>query len=294
MDRRGYNGGTILGELAEAARARCADARRALPYELVRERAEQAAARQGEARFLFEKAFRGDGLSFICEVKKASPSKGIIAEDFPYLDIAQEYEAAGASAISVLTEPTRFLGSDKHLADIAESVRIPVLRKDFTVDSYQIFEAKALGASAVLLICALLSRSELDEYLSICRGLGMSALVEAHDEGEIETALNAGARIIGVNNRNLATFDVDAGLSARLRRLVPPDVLFVAESGVKSRADVARLEAAGADAVLVGEALMRSADKDGMLAYLSGRAELMPGAGAKENVGADEVMGKND
>ena len=218
--------------------------------------------------FEFEKALKKPGMSFICECKKASPSKGLIAPDFPYLQIAQEYEAAGADAISVLTEPKWFLGSADHLKEIAASVGIPVLRKDFTVDPYMIFEAKTLGASAVLLICAILERQEMEEYLAICDELGLSALVEAHDEHEIETALRINARVIGVNNRNLRDFSMDFSNSANLRSMVPDEVAFVSESGVKTRGDVVGLERIGVDAVLVGETLMRAADKTAMLREL--------------------------
>ncbi len=201
------------------------------------------------------------GISFICEVKKASPSKGIIAEEFPYLKIAQEYEDAGAAAISVLTEPYYFLGCDRYLEEIAKNVSIPVLRKDFTVDAYQIYEARAIGASAVLLICALLEEGELKEYLEIAHSLGLSALVEAHTEEEIQMALRCGSGIIGVNNRNLKNFQVDISLSSRLRSKVPEDVLFVSESGIRTGQDMARLREAKVDAVLIGETLMRSEDK---------------------------------
>ena len=218
--------------------------------------------------FRFESALRKDGVSFICECKKASPSKGVIAEDYPCLDIAKAYDQAGADCISVLTEPKWFLGSIDHLSAIASAVRIPVIRKDFTVDPYMIYQAKLCGASAVLLICSILERAEIAEYLAICDELGLSALVEAHDEREIETALTVNARIVGVNNRNLKDFSMDFSNSANLRSLVPQDVVFVSESGVKSHDDVVRLAAIGVDAVLVGETLMRAADKTAMLQEL--------------------------
>ncbi len=220
--------------------------------------------------FAFEKALKTPGLSFICECKKASPSKGIISPDFPYLSIAEEYEAAGADCISVLTEPKWFLGKDEYLREIASAVRIPCLRKDFTVDEYMIFEAKLLGASAVLLICSILTETEIRRFIGICDRLGLSALVEAHDEAEIRMALRAGARMIGVNNRNLKDFSVDTENSRRLRELVPAEVLFVSESGVKTAEDAAKLRGIGADAVLVGETLMRAADKKAKLAELRG------------------------
>lgn len=194
----------------------------------------------------------------------------MISHDFPYLKIAKEYEEAGASCISVLTEPKWFLGSDKYLREIANTVKIPCLRKDFTVDEYMIYEAKVLGASAVLLICSILSEEQIKEYISVCDELGLSALVEAHDESEVQTALNAGARIIGVNNRNLNDFSLDTDNSRRLRKLISSDVLFVSESGVSSAEDVAKLREIGADAVLIGETLMRSPDKKVKLDELRG------------------------
>ena len=216
----------------------------------------------------FERALRQPGMSFICEVKKASPSKGIIAEDFPYVDIAKDYEAAGASAISCLTEPYWFLGSDVYLEEIAETVSVPVLRKDFTCSEYMIWQAKALGASAVLLICSVLDDVELREYHRLTEELHMSALVEAHDAGEIERAKQAGARIIGVNNRNLKDFSVDIGHSARLRRLAGEDTVFVSESGIRGPEDMKALCENGTDAVLIGEMLMRSSDRQAALKTL--------------------------
>lgn len=218
--------------------------------------------------FEFEKALAADGISFICEVKKASPSKGVIAEDFPYLEIAKEYEAAGAAAISCLTEPKWFMGSDEYLREIAGVVSIPVLRKDFTICDYQIYEAKTLGASAVLLICALLDTDTIREYIKICDTLGMSALVEAHDEAEVNSALAAGARIIGVNNRNLKDFSVNVNNSSRYRQMIPRDVLFVSESGIKTHKDIEVLQKNHTNAVLIGETLMRSYDKKATLEEL--------------------------
>ena len=216
----------------------------------------------------FERALRQPGMSFICEVKKASPSKGIIAEEFPYMEIAKDYEAAGASAISCLTEPYWFLGSDVYLEEIAETVSVPVLRKDFTCSEYMIWQAKALGASAVLLICSVLEDGELRAYHRLTEELHMSALVEAHDAGEIEQAKQAGARIIGVNNRNLKDFSVDIGHSARLRRLAGEDTVFVSESGIRGPEDMKALCENGTDAVLIGEMLMRSSDRQAALKTL--------------------------
>lgn len=257
---------TILDQLADHARERVAAAKSVRPLEQVK--AEALALPKGD--FPFEKALRKPGLSFICECKKASPSKGIIAEDFPYLEIAKEYEAAGADCISVLTEPKWFLGSDEYLKEIASAVSIPCIRKDFTVDKYMIYEAKILGASAVLLICSILSEEQIREYIGICDELGLSALVETHDEEEVALAVRAGARIVGVNNRNLKDFSVDTGNSARLKSLVGDDIIFVSESGVKDGNDVAELRKIGVDAVLVGEALMRASDKKAKLKELRG------------------------
>ena len=209
-------------------------------------------------------------MSFICEVKKASPSKGIIAEDFPYVEIAKDYERSGASAISVLTEPQWFKGENAYLEEISKSVSIPLLRKDFTVCEYQIYEAKLIGSSAVLLICSLLDTDTIREWIKLCDKLGLSALVEAHTEEEVKSAVSAGARIIGVNNRNLRDFTVDITNSIRLRNLVPSEILFIAESGIKARADVAELENAGVNGVLIGETLMRSKNKKAMLDELKG------------------------
>ena len=256
----------ILDQLAEAARQRVEKAKRQTP---LAERKRQALALPKDD-LRFEKALAKPGLSFICECKKASPSKGLIAPDFPYLQITKEYQAAGADAISVLTEPKWFLGSDSYLKEISSAVSTPCLRKDFTVDEYMIYEAKLLGASAVLLICAILDDAQLKEYLAVCDALGLSALVEAHDDAEVDRALAAGARILGVNNRNLKDFTVDTENSRRLRARIPKDVLFVSESGVKTAEDVAQLAAIGADAVLIGETLMRAPDKTAKLQELKG------------------------
>lgn len=234
--------------------------------------------------FAFEKALKKQSLNknvetglansqeiaFICEVKKASPSKGIIAEDFPYLQIAKEYEIAGANAISVLTEPEFFKGADTYLTEISKEVQIPVLRKDFTIDEYQIYEAKVIGADAVLLICSLLDTNALKSFIAICDEIGLSALVEAHTEDEVQSALQAGARIIGVNNRNLQTFEVDLNNSVKLRSLVPREIAFVAESGIKTAKDMKILKTAGVNAVLIGETLMRSPNKKEQLDQLRG------------------------
>ena len=270
-DRSGENGTgkpTILEEIAAKTRLRVEQAKAAVPLKAMQEKAESVARGAGVERESFARALGQRGLSAICEVKKASPSKGLIAEDFPWLEIAQEYEAAGAAAISVLTEPDYFLGANLHLQQIAATVSVPVLRKDFIVDPYQLYEAVALGADAVLLICALLSKETLASYIAIAGSLGISALVEAHTLSEAEQAAAAGARIIGINNRDLNTFAVDIEASARLRNSIPPGILAVAESGIKSPEDIRILDSLQFDAVLIGESLMRSADKKRFLAEL--------------------------
>lgn len=272
---------TILNEIAEYTKERIKEEKKNIPLEEIRALAESMAKSEvdiikhgsGDEKlaFRFERALKEAApMAFICECKKASPSKGLIAEKFPYMDIAKEYEAAGASAISVLTEPKWFLGSDRYLEEISGAVSIPCLRKDFTIDPYMIYQAKASLASAVLLICSLLDTKELKEYIAVADSLGLSQIVEAHDEREIESAMEAGARIIGVNNRNLKDFSVDINNSGRLRSMVPKSTLFVAESGIKTREDVAKLEAIGVNAVLIGETLMRADDKNKMLAELKG------------------------
>lgn len=259
---------TILDKLADYARERVETEKKVVPLDAVKSRA--TALPKGN--FEFENALKKDGISFICECKKASPSKGVIAEDFPYLKIAKDYESAGADCISVLTEPKWFLGSGKYLKEIAEAVSVPCIRKDFVVDEYMIYEAKLLGAKAVLLICSILTAQQIKDYIAVCDSLGMSALVEAHDAEEVRMAVDCGARIIGVNNRNLKDFSVDTGNSRQLRELVPEDVIFVSESGVQSAEDIALLRDAGVDAVLIGEALMRAEDKSAKLAELRGNS----------------------
>lgn len=258
---------TILDTLAEHARARTERNKGRVSFDMMKK---LALSMDADTGYPFEKALGAPGISFICEVKKASPSKGVIAAEFPYLSVAREYEEAGAAAISCLTEPDFFLGSDEYLREIAAAVKIPVLRKDFTVDPYMIYEAKVLGASAVLLICAILSDEELLEYGKIARSLGLSALVEAHDEREVERALRVEHGIVGVNNRDLKTFTVDCGNSVRLRKMVPDDRLFVSESGIRTAEDIAVLRQNGTDAVLIGETLMRSPDKAAALRELRG------------------------
>lgn len=258
---------TILDTIASHNRELVAEKKKRKPLEAIRG---EAMALDANTGYPFRRALSAPGVSFICEVKKASPSKGLIAPHFPYLDIAKEYEAAGASAISCLTEPKWFLGRDEYVREITQAVSIPVLRKDFTIDEYMIYEAKVLGASAVLLICALLDTDTLRRWRELAESLGMDALVEAHDEQEVRMALDSGARIVGVNNRNLKDFTVDVNNSTRYRQMVPPPTLFVSESGIQTRSDIEVLENNGTDAVLIGETFMRSPDKKAMLDTLKG------------------------
>lgn len=263
----------ILNEIAEKTKERIEKQKKEVTKEELIRIIQQNKARQTEAarvQHRFYQALKKTGMSYICEVKKASPSKGLIAPDFPYLEIAKEYKAAGASAISCLTEPFYFLGADKYLQEIIENVDIPVLRKDFTVDEYMILQAAAYGASAVLLICAILDDRQLKEYRELAEELGMDALVEAHDEEEVDRALKSGAKIIGVNNRDLKTFQVDMQNSIKLRQLAPDNVLFVSESGIRTAEDIRKLYDNQVDAVLIGETLMRSTDKKAALETLNG------------------------
>lgn len=259
----------ILRILADSAKIRVQNSKKIVSFN---EMANAAMKMDCNTGFPFEKALKGKSMRFICECKKASPSKGVIAEEFPYLEIAKEYESIGASAISVLTEPTQFLGEGRYLKEISENVGIPCLRKDFIVDEYMIYEAKTLGASAVLLICSLLNQEELNRFVNLCHRLGMTAFCETRTAREIDMALGANARVIGVNNRDLRDFSVDLNTCIMLRKLVPPDVIFVAESGISSRNDIEKLEQAGVDAVLIGESLMRSSDRKKTLDRLRGMA----------------------
>ena len=260
----------ILQTIAAQARTRVAADRAKISLEELKALCQEAGPGQGEQ---FVSALNRPGLSFLCEIKKASPSKGLISPDFPYLDIARAYEAAGADGVSCLTEPKWFLGSDDIFRQVRRTISLPMLRKDFTVDEYQIYQARLMGANAVLLIVSLLDGETLKGYLNLCRSLGLAALVETHDGQEVDAALNAGAEIIGVNNRNLKDFSVDFSNAARLRDRIPPGVLYVAESGLTGPEDAAALKQLGADAALVGEALMRAPDKGAMLASLRRAAE---------------------
>ena len=220
--------------------------------------------------FFFENSLKSKAFSFICEIKKASPSKGVIVEDFPYTDIAQEYEKAGASAISVLTEPHFFKGNDLFLKEVADTVNIPVLRKDFIIDEYQIYQAKLIGADAILLICAILDETTLNKFLNLAKSLKLSCLVETHNEQEIEKALNSRANIIGINNRDLKTFTVDINTSLKLRKLIPDNKILISESGIKTAQDIKMLKNAGFNGALIGESMMRSKNKQQFLLSLKG------------------------
>lgn len=261
----------ILDTIAASTRKRVEKAKETVSPEEMKRR---ALAMNPDTGFPFEKALAAEDISFICECKKASPSKGLIAPDFPYVQIAEDYERAGASAISVLTEPEWFMGSTQILQEITQHVQIPVLRKDFTIDEYMIYEAKVLEASAVLLICALLDEDTLRRYRELADSLGLSSLVEAHDEAEINMAVRAGARVIGVNNRNLKDFTVDVRNARNHRALVPGNILFVSESGIRTPDDIDILRDADVDAVLIGETLMRAKDKAAELDYLKGKTRL--------------------
>ena len=260
---------SILNEIAARTKERIAEEKFKFPLRELISQQNSDLAKHAEEKISFLEALKKPGMSYICEVKKASPSKGLIAPDFPYLDIAKEYEQAGASAISCLTEPFYFQGADRYLQEISQAVNIPVLRKDFTVDEYMLYQAKAFGTSAVLLICAILDNSQLKAFGELAQELGLDALVEAHDQWEVDRALNLGAKIVGVNNRNLHDFTVDMGNSIRLRNMAPADTVFVSESGIKTAEDIRILYENKVDAVLIGETLMRSPDKKAALGALN-------------------------
>jgi indole-3-glycerol phosphate synthase len=261
----------ILGEIAAKTKERIQEEKRRIPLTDIKS---MVADVECDAGYPFEKAIRKEGLSFICEVKKASPSKGVIAKDFPYEEIASSYEAAGADAISVLTEPFYFLGKDQYLKDIRRKVKLPLLRKDFVVDEYMIYQAKLLGADAILLICSILSAAQLQEYLQIASSIGLSVLNEVHDAQEMELACGCKASIIGVNNRSLKDFSINLDNAGRLRDMVPDGVAFVTESGIRTAEDIQTVREMGSDGVLIGEAFMKSKDKAGMMATFRGAAHL--------------------
>ncbi len=259
----------ILERIVKATKDRIKQEKLKYPEEVIKMSAAKMALRQGfgspasiiPGKLCFEEAMSRPGINFLCEIKKASPSKGLIAKDFTPVLIAREYEEGGAAAISVLTEPTFFLGSDDYLMEVKKTVKIPVLRKDFILEAYQIYQAKLLGADCVLFIVSILSEEQLTRFLGICNELGLSALVETHDEEEVKKALKCGARVIGVNNRNLATFEVSIENSLRLRALVPKEIIFIAESGISTQEQIKELKEANVNGVLIGETLMKAVNK---------------------------------
>ncbi len=256
----------ILAEIAEKTQERIDERKSVVSLDEIKAKAIELAKNTTDKNFAFEKAIGGkDEMSFICEVKKASPSKGLIAPDFDYMQIAKDYEQFGANAISCLTEPYYFMGADEYLRDITSTVNIPVLRKDFFVDEYMIYEAKTLGASAILLICGILDIEQLKHFYSVADSLGLSSIFEVHDETELQMALEAKARIIGINNRNLKTFELDLNTTIDLRNMVDKDIIFISESGIKTRDDIKLLESHNVQAVLIGETLMRDNDKKSAL-----------------------------
>lgn len=257
----------ILDEIVKSTLKRVAKAKESIPLE---EMKQKALDQPNEQSFPFEEALAGKGMGFICEIKRASPSKGMLAEKFNYLEIAQAYKEAGAEALSILTEPEFFKGKNTYLTEIKQTVNLPVLRKDFVIDEYQIYEAKAIGANAVLLIVSILDDAQLQHYHELAHTLGLSALVEAHSIEELERALKVNPRLIGVNNRDLKTFTVDLENSVSLRNQVPKDILFIAESGIKTRTDVAILEKGLVDGILIGETMMLAEDKKEQLSKLRG------------------------
>lgn len=255
----------ILDEIIENKRKEVEERKKELPIELLETHIEIAAPSRK-----FSDAIRRSGISLIAEIKKASPSAGLIREDFNLGEIAESYEQNGASAISILTESKYFQGSLDHLRKVRKMVSLPLLRKDFILDEYQIYESRTCGADAVLLIVSIVE-GELDAYLKVAADLGMSALVEVHNESELEKALDAGAEIIGVNNRNLRTLEVNLNVCIRLVPLIPEGKIVVAESGIHNRKDVVELEKLNIDAVLVGEALMKSSDVGAKVRELLGQ-----------------------
>lgn len=259
--------GMILDEIVKSTRIRVEEAKKSIPIEKFNMK-QPSAEERFDSILPFEEALKKSYVNFICEVKKASPSKGIISEEFPYRQIAKEYEAAGASCISILTEPDYFLGSNTYLSEIRKEVKIPILRKDFIIDEYQIYESKMLGADCILLICSILTKEQLTQYLKLCDELQLSALVEAHNEEEVKLAVSLGARMIGVNNRNLKNFSMDMSNSLQLRSLVPSDILFISESGIGTPEDILLCHNTKVNGVLIGETLMRAENKKLMIEEL--------------------------
>ncbi|MDW7650799.1 MAG: indole-3-glycerol phosphate synthase TrpC [Bacillota bacterium] len=257
----------MLLQIAAKKKQRVIAAKCRLPLEQLKESL-TAAGSPGK----FRAALTAPGISVIAEIKRASPSKGDFGLRVPITELAGQYEAGGASAISVLTEEDFFLGSQEDLTAVRQTVTLPVLRKDFVIDAYQLYETRALNADAVLLIAGFLPEKQLAGYLEICEELGLAALVETHNQEEIKLALRAGANILGINNRDLRTFRTDINRTVRLAGLIPDDVVLVSESGIHTAEDIKMLTLAGADAVLVGESLVKSADAAAKIREFSGRA----------------------
>lgn len=255
----------ILDDIIAKQKERIKKEKEEKSFDVIKREAEEIALLEN---FVFEDSLKNKDFAFICEIKKASPSKGVIVENFPYIDIAKEYEKAGASAISVLTEPNFFKGNDKYLQEVARTVKIPVLRKDFIIDEYQIYQAKLIGAAAVLLICGVLEEKTLKSFLNTAKSLKLSCLVETHNEDEIKKVLNVGAEIVGINNRDLKTFTVDINTSLKLRKYVPEDKIIISESGIKTAEDIKVLKQAGFNAALIGESMMRSKNKRQFISQL--------------------------
>lgn len=272
----------ILDKICETTKERIEKEKQKISLSEIRKLAENI---KNNSNFDFEKAIgkkyknnkdskdnnKEKRINFICEIKKASPSKGIISESFDYIEIAKDYEKAEADAISCLTEPYYFMGSDNYLKEVKGIVNIPVLRKDFIIDEYMIYQSKNIRADAILLIVAVLDKYKLKDYFDIANESGLSSLIEVHNEEELEKAVNINARIIGVNNRDLKTFNVDINNSVRLRKLVPKNIIFVSESGIKDRSDIKILEENETDAVLIGERLMTKKDKIDEIKKLRGQ-----------------------
>lgn len=248
----------ILDDLVAATKQRLVEEKKQVPLIELKQQAQQIPNRDSQTiinKFLEPK------LHFIGEIKKSSPSKGTIVDDFPYMKIAQEYQDAKIDAISILTEPTYFQGKLAYLKEISKTSNVPLLRKDFTIDPYMIYQAKVAGASLILLIVAILDDEELISYLKLSQKLGLAALVEVHNENELQRALKANAKIIGVNNRNLKDFTVDINNSLKLRPLVPKQIPFITESGIKTSADIKKLKRAQVNGVLIGETFMKAPDR---------------------------------
>ncbi len=260
---------SILDKILDSTKQRVASKKAKLPLNELKNKLDSMDCARAESSF--EKALKTKDFALICEVKKASPSKGIIAHDFNHTQIALDYAQGGANAISCLTEPEFFLGSDEYLSEIRQSVSLPILRKDFIIDEYMIYEAKLIGADAILLITRILSKEQLKDFFTLASELGLDVLVETHTLDDVKKALFCGAKIIGINNRDLQSFEVDLNHSIRLRSELPDDVVCISESGIKSYDDIRLLRENGINGALIGEELMRSQDKQALIRALKGK-----------------------